>query len=97
MPPNSTLLGSYEYACTDMKFYGSVAHKNDSAQLDKIPMEVEWRVELHLGSKGFFTTIFMNLEEGDKIFEGGEHIFPHLSGAVHAAMEGKLLPRERKF
>jgi hypothetical protein len=30
-------------------------------------------VELHLGSKGFFTTIFMNLEDRDKIFEGGAY------------------------
>ena len=27
-------------------------------------------VDLQLGSKGFFTTVFMNLEDRDKIFEG---------------------------
>jgi hypothetical protein len=27
-------------------------------------------VDLHLGSKGFFTIVFMNLEDRDKIFEG---------------------------
>jgi hypothetical protein len=30
-------------------------------------------VELHLGSKGFFTTIFMNLEDMDRVFEGGPY------------------------
>ena len=53
-------------------------------------------VELHLGSKGFFTTVFMNLEERDKVFEGGG-ILPLLSRAIHAAMEGKFLPRERNL
>jgi hypothetical protein len=28
-------------------------------------------VELHLGLKGFFTTVFMNLEDKDKFFAGG--------------------------
>jgi hypothetical protein len=30
-------------------------------------------VELHLGSKGLFTAVFMNLEERDKVFEGGPY------------------------
>jgi hypothetical protein len=47
-------------------------------------------VDLHLGLKGFFTIVFMNLEDRDKIFEGG--ILPCLSKTVHATMEGKILP-----
>jgi hypothetical protein len=38
-------------------------------------IKYQWKpsgeVDLHLGSKGFFTTVFMNLEDRDKIFEGG--------------------------
>jgi hypothetical protein len=30
-------------------------------------------VDLHLGSKGFFTVVFMNLEDRDKVFEGGPY------------------------
>jgi hypothetical protein len=30
-------------------------------------------VELHIGLKGFFTTVFMNLEDRDKVFEGGAY------------------------
>jgi hypothetical protein len=30
-------------------------------------------VELHLGLKGFFIVVFMNLEERDKVFEGGAY------------------------
>jgi hypothetical protein len=36
-------------------------------------------VELHLGSKGFFTLVFMNLEDMDKVFEGGPY-FHALAG-----------------
>jgi len=50
-------------------------------------------VELHLGSKGFFTLVFMNLEDMDKVFEG-EGKFPCLSKVVHASIEGNILPRE---
>jgi hypothetical protein len=38
-------------------------------------IKYQWKpsgeVELHLGSKGFFTIVFMNLEDRDKVFEGG--------------------------
>jgi hypothetical protein len=38
-------------------------------------IKYQWKpsgeVDLHLGSKGFFTTVFMNLEDRDKIFGGG--------------------------
>jgi hypothetical protein len=30
-------------------------------------------VELHLGSKGFFTIVFVNLEDRDRVFEGGPY------------------------
>jgi hypothetical protein len=40
-------------------------------------IKYQWKpsgeVELHLGSKGFFTTMFMNLEDKDKVFEGGPY------------------------
>ena len=38
-------------------------------------------VELHLGSKGFFTTVFMNLEDRDKVFEGGAYF--HASSGLY--------------
>jgi hypothetical protein len=43
-------------------------------------IKYQWKpsgeVDLHLGSKGFFTTVFMNLEDRDKIFEGGLYSMP---------------------
>jgi hypothetical protein len=38
-------------------------------------------VELHLGSKGFFTVVFMNLEDRDKVFEGGPYF--HASAGLY--------------
>jgi hypothetical protein len=38
-------------------------------------------VELHLGSKGFFTAVFMNLEDRDKVFEGGAYF--HASAGLY--------------
>jgi len=33
-------------------------------------------IDLHLGSKGFFTVVFSNIEDKDRIFEGGPYFFP---------------------
>jgi len=32
-------------------------------------------VRLHLGAKGFFTIVFSNLEDKDRIFDGGPYFF----------------------
>ena len=37
----------------------------------KYQWKLSGEVELHLGSKGFFTKVFMNLEDKDIVFEGG--------------------------
>jgi hypothetical protein len=48
-------------------------------------IKYQWKpsgeVELHLGSKGFFTTVFMNLEDRDKVFEGGAYF--HASAGLY--------------
>ena len=42
-------------------------------------INVTWKplehFDLHLGAKGFFTFIFLNLEDRNKIFEGGPYFF----------------------
>jgi hypothetical protein len=38
-------------------------------------------VELHLDSKGFFTAVFMNLEDRDRVFEGGPYF--HASAGLY--------------
>lgn len=32
-------------------------------------------IDLHLGSKGFFTVVFANIEDKDRVFEGGPYFF----------------------
>jgi len=32
-------------------------------------------IDLHLGSKGFFTMVFANIEDKDRVFEGGPYFF----------------------
>ena len=32
-------------------------------------------IELHLGSKGFFTIVFANIEDKDRVFEGGPYFY----------------------
>jgi hypothetical protein len=46
-------------------------------------------VELHLGSKGFFTAVFINLEDRDIVFEGGSYF--------HASAELYMQPWKENF
>jgi hypothetical protein len=46
-------------------------------------------VELHMGSKGFFTRIFMNLEDRDNFFRGGAYF--------HASIRLYMHPWKEKF
>ena len=32
-------------------------------------------IDLHLGSKGFFTVVFANIEDKDRVFEGGPYFY----------------------
>jgi len=32
-------------------------------------------IDLHLGSKGFFTMVFTNIEDKDRVFEGGPYFY----------------------
>ena len=38
-------------------------------------------MELHLGLKGFLTAVFMNLEDKDRVFEGGSYF--HASARLY--------------
>jgi len=37
--------------------------------------KLKGEITLHLGSKGFFTMVFTNLEDKDKVFEGGPYFY----------------------
>jgi hypothetical protein len=53
-------------------------------------------VELHLGLKGFFTKIFMKLEDMDRIFEGGAYF--HTSVGLYMwSWKKKFSPEKQTF
>ena len=63
-------------------------------------IKYQWKpsreVDLHLGSKGFFTTVFMNLEDRDKIFEGGPYF--HASTRLYMQpWKENFSPRKETF
>jgi hypothetical protein len=53
-------------------------------------------VELHLGLKGFFTEVFMNLEHRDKIFEGGAY-FHASTGLYMRPWKENFSPEKETF
>ena len=52
-------------------------------------------VELHLGSKGFFTVVFINLEDRDRVFEGGPYF--HTSENSTCNLGKKNFPQRKKL
>eukprot|EP00253_Pinus_taeda_P003037 PITA_03037 len=51
-------------------------------------------IDLHLGSKGFFTMVFMNIEDKDIIFEGGPYIYAAAGLYMRPWMMNFVLERE---
>jgi len=41
----------------------------------KYNWKIKGELNIHLGSKGFFIVVFTNMEDRDKIFEGGPYFF----------------------
>jgi hypothetical protein len=41
----------------------------------KVRWNVKGKIDLQLGSKGFFTKVFTKLKERDKVFEEGPYFF----------------------
>jgi hypothetical protein len=63
-------------------------------------IKYQWKpsgeVELHLGSKVFFASVFMNLENIDKVFEGGAYF--HASTGLYMRMwKEKFSPEKETF
>ena len=63
-------------------------------------IKYQWKpsgeMDLHLGSKGFFTTFFMNLEDMYKIFEGGAY-FHASAGLYMRPWKEKFSPKKENF
>ena len=63
------------------KFMGLWPRERTLCNWIKYHWKPSGEVELHLGLKGFFTTVFMNLEDKDKVFEGGAYF--HASARLY--------------
>jgi hypothetical protein len=70
---NATLHGLDEDACTICKFMGLWPTERTLHNWIKYHWKKNGEVELHLGSKGFFIVVFMNLEDRDRVLEGGPY------------------------
>lgn len=57
------------------KFMGLWPTKNDLYTWIKYHWKPKGNIDLHHGSKGFFTVVFTNNKDKDKIFEGGPYFF----------------------
>jgi hypothetical protein len=60
----------HEFIC---KFMGLCPTERTLHNWIKYQWNPSGEVELHLGSKGFFTAVFMNLEDRDRVFEWGPY------------------------
>ena len=67
-----------EHICTYAiiwKFMGLWPMKKVLQALIKYHWKPKGGIDLHLGSKGFFTVVFTNIEDKDKVFEGGPYFY----------------------
>ena len=55
------------------KFMGICPSERSLCHWIKMHWKPRGDVKLHLGAKGFFTVVFSNLEDKDRVFEGGPY------------------------
>jgi hypothetical protein len=58
--------------------------------------KIKGQVDLNLGSKGFFTTIFSNLTDRDNIFEEGPYFFNSVGLHLRYWIE-RFTPEKEEF
>ena len=51
---------------------------------------------MHLGAKGFFTVVFLNLEDKDRIFDGGPYFFTSV-GLYMRPWKPNFVPEKKTF
>lgn len=57
------------------KFMGLWPTKNALQTWIKYHWKPKGSIDLHLGSRGFFIVVFMNVEDKDRVFEGGPYFY----------------------
>lgn len=57
------------------KFMGLWPTEKDLYICIRSHWKLKGEIHLHLGSKGFFTVVFVSLEDKDRVFEGGPYFY----------------------
>jgi len=65
-------MGNYAIIC---KFMGLFPTEKALQTWIKYHWKPKGGIDLYLGSKGFFTVVFSNIEDKDRIFEGGPYFY----------------------
>jgi hypothetical protein len=81
----------HEGTCPDREIFRTLALKWDLIKWIKAWWNPKGHYDLQLGSKGFFTIIFFNLEDKDQIFENGPYFF-NFSRLILKILDGLLQP-----
>jgi hypothetical protein len=91
---DATLQRSDEGTCANLQIYGIMAHKKALHNWIKYHWKPNGELKLHLGSKAFFTVVFINLEDRDRVFEGGPYFHASV-GLYMQPWKENFLPRKR--
>lgn len=86
-------MGTYAIIC---KFMGLWPTKKALQTWIKYHWKPKGSIYLHLGSKGFFTIVFSNIEDKDRIFEGGPYFFC-CCWSLYETLENEICPGEGDF
>jgi hypothetical protein len=78
------------------KFMGLWPTKRTLRNWIKYHWKLNGEVELHLGSKGFFTAVFMNLGDRDRVFKGGPY-FHASAGLYMQPWKENFSPEKKTF
>jgi hypothetical protein len=84
---------AHELIC---KFMGLWSTERTLRNWIKYHWKPNGEVELHLGSNGFFTTVFINLGDRDRVFEGGPY-FHELAGLYMQPWKENFSPEKETF
>lgn len=86
-------MGTYAIICKFMRL--SPTEKELQSWI-KCHWKPKRSIDLHLGSKGFFTVVFTNIEDNDRVFEGGPYFYA-TAGLYMRPWTIKFVPEKESF
>ena len=86
-------MAEYAIIC---KFMGVWPSERTLCQWIRVHWKPKGDVQLHLGAKGFFTVVFSNMDDKDKVFEGGPY-FLAVAGLYMRPWRPNFVPEKESF